>query len=387
MILSVMVLIAPVAQAASATMSLSTDVQTIQRGQTFDVVIGVNPNGEELDTARAVITFTPGVLSIEDSELTGSFNRTSPGNSANNSTGKLSLGGFTLEGPITRSGEYARASFRAQQTGTATITVSPDSRLISAGEEKIDTAFVSSVEITVEDAQDDQEVARLAVSSDSHKNPAIWYSNNTVDLSWEVNQAGATDLTGFYVTFDQQSDTDPTVFVSASTLSRTYSDVEDGVWYFHIKGQHENGKQTKTVHRRVAVDTTPPNELAVTFSYSQLLETETTEAFFGTTDDTSGVLYYEAAINRGAFEPHVSPLTLGNMPVGTYFVEVKAIDKAGNEIFGSNTLRVYPKGTELIRPEETEKSGLTNRMKILITVVLGALILFTIIYGIKKRKN
>ena len=89
---------------------------------------------------------------------------------------------------------------------------------------------------------------------------------------------------------------------------------------------------------------------------------------------------------------------MSDLPVGTYFFRVAAIDRAGNASYGSTSVRVYPEGTDLSRPdgydEDAEMTAITqsvsdetnNTKKLLITFILGVIIILGIISAKKKRK-
>jgi hypothetical protein len=77
---------------------------------------------------------------------------------------------------------------------------------------------------------------------------------------------------------------------------------------------------------------------------------------------------------------------------------VGAIDRAGNASYGSTSVRVYPTGTDLSRPDGYDESAeltaitqstqdtKTNTTKLLITLILGAVLVVGIILA-KKKKN
>lgn len=391
--------------AGAAVMNLSADSVETEFGQQFDLVVSVEPNGEELDTARAVLTFDPTLLQVQNVSLTGAFDRSAPGNYFDNTSGKISWGGFTLEGPVTQSTPLATITFLATQQGSAQIDVSSDSKAISAGEEKIDISSLESSSITVtESATLEEGVALLVVSSGSHINDVDWYPLSTVDLSW-VTLEEESPITAYYYTFDQASNTDPATFLSADTTEISIEDVEDGVHYFHLKGVQADGKETPVVHRRVNVDTTAPNPIELIAQDTKLLEGESVWLTFATTDETSGVLQYQVAINDSAYQVQSSPLEIEDLEPGTYFFRVAALDRAGNSTYQARSVRVYPEGTELDRPEGLEEASeieaivegtfgdeqqdgtAAKSTQLLITLLLGALVAFGIIYAIFKRKK
>lgn len=142
---------APLAAHASgqAIMSLSPTSVSAKVGDTFSLTVAVDPSGEVLDTARADLTFPASQLEVLSVSLGSQFPAASPGNSTDNSAGTLSYGGYKFGGDVTASGTFLTISFHALAGGTATVSVTDDSRLISAGDEKINLTNLGSATITI----------------------------------------------------------------------------------------------------------------------------------------------------------------------------------------------------------------------------------------------
>ncbi len=390
----------------SATLSINASDVSARVGELFDVRISGNANNEAIDTIRAVVTFDPTVVRVQSVRLTGSFDRSAPGNYLDNATGKVSWGAFTLEGPMNGAFDYATVTFLAMKEGSASVNLSADSRMISDGEERVKAAALTGTTLRIDPsriAEPDSPV--ISVESLSHLNEADWYPNQTVEIKWTVLEAEK-KIKNFLVAFDQTSNTDPKESLSSTTLVKSYKAVKDGIHYFHIKGALEGGGFTPTVHRAVRVDIDAPNDFVVTPADTKVLEGESVWLTFATTDNASGVNQYQMAINDSEFQVQESPLEITDLKAGTYFFRIAALDRAGNAKYAGVSVRVYPAGTDLQRPENYEQSqeagkvaplGLTpqteevtaskmNLKNLLITVGLVALIAFGIIY-LKKFKK
>lgn len=391
----------PVLAAGSAVMGFSQEQLTMQAGQTIDLLITIDPKGENLDTARSVFTFDPTLLKVESVLRVGSFDRGTPGNFIDNKNGQVSWGGFTLEGPVNSAGSFLKVSVSARQAGTTTVQLTDESKLISGGEEKINAGKLGSTKITItEESPTEPGLSVLTVNSTSHPQESGWYTQSNVDVDW-VELKGDSEITAYYYAFDENSATDPNIYVAPTEKTRSFENVKDGIHYFHLKGIQKNGKTTKTVHRRIQIDTEKPNPVAITVSHEQLIEGESLWMTFATTDDLSGVEQYKVAINTSEFIPQESPLEITDLVPGTYFIRVAAIDRAGNVMNQGKSVRVYPQGTQLDRAEgfdptneinaltaqntETIDSPFSNR-KLLITLALVLALGFGIIYSIKNRK-
>ena len=388
--------------AGAATMTLDESVYEVTRGELVDVTVSVDPQGESLDTVRAVVTFDPNVVSVQSVRLSGSFDRVAPGNYYDNGNGKISWGAFTLDGPVTAPTSFITIVFLGLEEGEGNIQLSSDSRAISNGEERINTAGLG--EATVEVApfvESEPGVAILALESSSHLDGEVWYSNKSVKLSW-TELEGDSPINAYYYSFSTESDAEPNIYLDGETTSLSLEAPNDGIYYFRLKGVQEDGRETSVVGGAVRVDTTAPNAIELTVQDDKILVGESAWFTFATTDETSGVLQYQVAINDSAFQVQTSPLEMEDLPEGTYFFRVAAFDRAENVIYSGVSVRVYPEGTDLSRVEGYEESSevqaiasslqeaageITNNRTLLITVVLGAIALFGIIYVSRKRKN
>jgi hypothetical protein len=374
--------------AGRSTMTLSPTQVSVRAGETFDVTVNINPNGASLNTARAILTFSPTLLKVEEAVLTGAFDHVSPGNGMDDGKGVLSFGGFRLGDPVTQSTAYARVTFQARQEGKAVIEVSPSSRLIENGEEKIDGKLTGNVSVAI-GKKDERVPEVIKLESSTHPGPEVWQKVPVAELAWSVEGADA-QVTDYQYALDQNSATEPTQTISKETTTYTTKELNDGLWYFHFKARLANGKSTQTLHRKIKIDRTPPNPFVIDLVSNQVIENETTQAFFGTTDETSGVAWYELSMNESPFTTVSSPQTFSNLPPGTYILQVRAIDQAGNQTYDQKTLRSYPEGTELpTRPVtlEERKQVFGEREKLLITLALGLIIISGIIYKSKMKKK
>jgi len=329
-------------------------------GERFSVDVLLDPHGEKIDTARVLVTFPPDLVRVEAVTLGTLLPRQSPGNSFDNAAGTISEGGFLLGGTVSspglpseapsgaKAGTFATITFDAVKSGSATISISGTSRLIANGEEK-GTGSYGSVVVNIQ-AEDDADAPSIELISLSHPSQDDWYATNSFVADWTKPDMGT--VTGWLTAFDRSATTDPAEKLSIKYLTKTVEDISDGTWYFHLKGVLAEGTFTETVHYRVQVDQTPPNPIAPTTPRTRYLEGESALLTFGTTDETSGIDHYEVAFNDEAYETATSPMVLKDLKIGDAFVQVKAVDRAGNATFGKTGFRVYSKDT-ILSAEDT----------------------------------
>ena len=392
----------PAQAAGTATMTLDAASYEVVRGQFLDVTVSVDPHEEALDTARAVVTFDPRILNATSVQLSGALDRVAPGNYFDSETGMISWGAFTLNSPVTTPTSFMTVTFMAVATGEGNIAISADSRAIADGEERINVSALGKATVMVKEATESVPgVALLAVESPTHPNQNTWYSNTSVELSW-TELDGDTPVAQYLYSWGLDTQTQPFVRLDGATKEVSLEAKADGLYYFQLKGVQKDGRETPTATRFVRVDTTVPNPIDLSVQDDKILVGESAWFLFATTDETSGVVDYQVAINDSEFQTQVSPLEIEDLSAGTYFFRVAALDRAGNVTYGGVSVRVYPEGTDMSRPDGYEQSAevqtiaasldqtvteVSGNKTMLITLVLGIGALLAIIYASRKRRN
>lgn len=391
--------------AGGATYSFDHSVYNVSSGHLFDVIIKVDPKGEMLDTIRTVVTYNPEIVQAQSVRLLGDFDRSSPGNYRDNIRGKTSWGAFTLGAPISKKESVVAITFLARKEGNSAIAISSDSHAISNGEELMSTDVFEKASFVVRDPESTQEgVSVFALESESHPSESNWFNSKEVSFSW-TQLEGESPVLIFFYGFDQDPQGEATTLIEQDATSVNVSASEDGIYYIHLKGVQENGLETALVTRSVKIDTENPNPITLTAQDSKIIEGESVWFTFATTDEVSGIAEYQVAINESEFQTQTNPLEIEDLPAGTYFFRVAALDRAGNTSYGSTSVRVYSQDTQLARPEGLEndsevaliiaksKKGIEDLEKSfkkrfpVIPVVLGVLFIFAILYWVRARKK
>lgn len=368
-ILMISLLLIPKFAFASETsvLLLSPSQITAQTGSLFDVRVFGNTAIATVDTVRSILTFDPMFIRAQTVSLLGEFDRSAPGNYLDNKNGVVSWGAFTLDRPVQGAFDFATVTFQVIKEGETSIAISSESRMIQDGIETLDDSSLKPIQLHLQAKTEiSEDIPILAVSSSSHSVQTQWYQKSDVTINWLVLPKEA-EIKQFFVAFDDSSVTNPSESVSSAEFSKTYKAVKDGIHYFHVKGELANGEMTPTVHTRINIDTSKPNDFVITPTDTQLIEGETLGLIFATTDEPSGVAQYQLAINDGAFEAKELPLEVKDLKAGTYFLRIAALDRAGNVKYSSTSVRVYPQGTDLQRPigynefKETSQGGLQRK--------------------------
>lgn len=171
------------------------------------------------------------------------------------------------------------------------------------------------------------------VFSKTHPDETSWYNNKNPVISWEKETA----VTNFSFILDSYPQTVPDNAPDIQETTKSYENLNDGLWYFHIKALKENVWGASS-HFLLRIDTTPPAKFKPKVEF--LLAAIIGRAFvsFSTTDALSGIDHYEVAVidktepplESPVFIEAQSPYQLPQNLSGNLRVIVRAIDRAEN---------------------------------------------------------
>ena len=125
----------PVFAMGKANLTFSPASGEHQIGETFIVSITANANEETVDTVRALVNFPKDKLEVIDFDFGELYSMPAGGNKYDNEAGTLNYGAGH-PGGTTQSGVFGKITFKAKVIGKAVVTISSDSLMISAGEDK-----------------------------------------------------------------------------------------------------------------------------------------------------------------------------------------------------------------------------------------------------------
>lgn len=252
----------PTAKADSASLYLSPSSGSYTVNNTFSIVVRTNTGGASINAAQGILVFSPDKLSVMSISKTGSiFSLWTTEPTYSNSSGTISFGGGVPSPGYTGApGKIITITFKAKVSGTASINWSSGAVLANDGKgTNILTnmnggkynlkAVVSSIETGTASIK---APVKPDIVSSTHPEENKWYSDSTVEFSWEMPK----NVTGVSIRFDQKSVSNPGPLSDGLFNSKTYKDVDDGIWYLHLKLRNEYG-WGDIEHLRVQVDTTP----------------------------------------------------------------------------------------------------------------------------------
>ncbi|MEN9582923.1 MAG: hypothetical protein RL641_877 [Candidatus Parcubacteria bacterium] len=300
-------------------------------GSTFDVPVIIDTKKNSINTIELNINFDPKKLTIV---------KPSGGKSIiglwvqpptyDNIKGTASIVGTIPGGITTNSGLIIAITFQAKATGKAEVSVGNGSTVLL--NDGLGSATILDTSRGVYEI-----VPKLPdgvrVFSDTHPFQESWYNNNSPTVAWEADPG----VTAFSFVLDNNPNTIPDNTLLPLTTTKSFENLGDGLWYFHIKAFKQGGWST-TTHFILRIDTTPPAVFSPSVGYLTSTETPRSLVSFLTTDTLSGVEHYEigvidkalAATSSPIFVQTESPYQLPSDQIKNAQVIVRAFDHAGN---------------------------------------------------------
>lgn len=328
-----------ISRVEAASLSLSPNSSNTSMGNIISVKIIVNTDNKYINNADAIIQFPTDLLEVVSlSKNPSIFSLWVEEPSFSNYTGRITFnGGVSNPGFNGSNGTIATITFKAKKQGTASlifldsavrennglgtdILTAKDSGIIQIGAVK---------EIEIPEITDDKDVtlSRPIISSDTHPDQDLWYSNDTANFSWKI-PSGTISLKTL---FNKISDSVPTISYDNSVTQKTLNNLSDGISYFHLRYFNSIGG-SPIAHYKIKVDTTPPSKFTPTIRFDNNQGIIKLNA----QDATSGIDYYAILIDGGSLQKVKKEKLVNNeynLPVqveGDHNLVVKAYDKAGN---------------------------------------------------------
>jgi hypothetical protein len=316
--------------ASSSILYVSPSSGSFLVGSTFTVSIYLNTNENKINAVWLDIKFPPELLQVTSPTAGKSFitEWTAPP-SYSNEKGIISFRGGIPGGISTSAGLISSITFRAAAFGVANIKISEDSKILlndGKGTNILSNIINGEYHILMPSPEGP------LVVSETHPNPEKWYSDSSPSFSWE-KEDGVGDYSW---SFSQNPQEAPDGISDGNDNFTSYSNIKDGIWYFHIR-QQKNGIWGKTSHTQVKIDTSPPKDFLPRIESSfglagyQMI-------YFETSDDFSGVDHYQVNLIdlsgqeslNSFFTEEISPYKIPFKESGEYKVIIRAVDKAGN---------------------------------------------------------
>lgn len=302
-------------------------------GSTFDVPIFINTKGSSINSIEVRINFDKNKLSIvKPSGGISIIDVWVEPPSYDNTKGTASYVGVIPNGIVTDSGLIGTITFKTKGVGKATVSFGSNSRvLLNDG---------LGTEASVDFGRAEYNVLYKApdgvnIFSETHPFQGTWYNNNSPIISWDQDPL----VEGFSYVLDDKPSTIPPNEINTKDTSMSFENLEDGIWYFHIKA-NKKGVWGNTGHFLIKIDTAPPAIFKPEINYllgAAILVDRILVSFY-TTDNLSGVDHYEVGVIdktqpttvSPVFVQAESPFQIPTSDNSKLRVIVRAVDSAGN---------------------------------------------------------
>jgi hypothetical protein len=326
-------------------------------GDTFSVSVYLNTNGRYVNAIEADLRFPPDKLQIVSPSIGKSVIDVWVGQPAySNSNGTVAFrGAIPNPGLNVSQGLVSTFTFRVKATGKAVVEFTDKSKVLlndGKGTDVLSNTAGAIFDLILPPPQGP------IVTSPSHSDQSRWYPNSSVVLEWH----GDDDAEAFSYSLDAEPVGVPDETPEPRKSAVSYTDVADGVHYFHIRA-HRGGVWSGVTHFAVRVDQSPPADFELGIDPYRTTTTRRPIVSFETTDAHSGLNHYEIKLiplsrpetpkNLDKSEPQeffieaTSPY-IPELSSGKYDLIVRAYDNAGNFREVKDRLRILSSGAGVL---------------------------------------
>lgn len=385
---------------AAAELSFSPESGTFGVGKTFTVNIVVDSGADKFNSANAQISFDKDLLSVQNvSKTSSAFSLWAVEPSSSNAQGTVNFEGGNTS-PLSGKKTLLSITFKGLKEGKASVRFASASVLAADGrgtdisgtkkEASFDIAAGAAdpaptpAPAPAPTAADVPPPEAPIVQSPTHPDENAWSSSPKAKFTWELPD----DVTALRLALDTKEKTTPTTNYDPPIPDREFETLANGTMYFHIRYRNEGG-WGPTTHRKLLVDTTPPEK----FDLTATVDASSTGAAlltFVATDTLSGIDRYEILVDGGSpiklSRADLKPdgYKLANVPGGERTITVKAYDKAGNST-EAEAKATIPEAPPPAAPVEEEEEKPLD-WALIRQVILVAIVAFLIGYLIYERR-
>lgn len=336
------------ANAKAATLFFSPSSTSCGVGGNVSLNVSVGSTEQAMNAASGVISFPSDKLEVSSISKSGSiFSLWVQEPSFSNAKGTINFEGVIFNpGFSGASGKIIAINFKAKTVGTAPLSISSGLVLANdgAGTNILSGMGKASINITEASAKPKEEdttpkktagtPVAVAISSPTHPDPEKWYTNNNPKFEWIMSK----DITAINVLVDKNPDTNPGTKSDGLSNSYDFENVDDGVWYFHLRLKNSAG-WGEISHFKFQIDKKALEYLNITEVKEEGSILSQAKFSFVASETISGIDYYEIKIDNGekeiwrqkADELYITPA----IGAGEHELFVTAFNKAGNSIKNS----------------------------------------------------
>lgn len=338
-VLALSLLLAPIAQAATLTLSPSSGTYTV--GERISVRVRATTD-QPMNAVSSSLTFDTGALSLEGISKTGSFLGfwvVDP--KFSNSAGTAEMEGVTVGTGATGAQTVATLTFRAKAPGTASVRFGSGSVLAHDGSGTELLAGTAGATFTIVPKKDEpappaeepdeepsgDEDGAPKITSTTHPVEADWYALDKGTFAWQLpGDAGA-----IRTILSKNRTAAPSVLYDGIVKELTLDDLPEGLSYLRLQIRTGDGWGPAGT-REIRVDTVAPSVSATESPRNDPTDPVATLSL-SATDATSGIESFRIIVDGHL--ALVLPAGAGSfrsipLAPGTRTLTVEAVDRAGN---------------------------------------------------------
>ncbi len=336
--------------ASAASLFISPESGTYSVGENFSVNVVVNSTDQAMNAASGALSFPVDKLEVLSlSKAASLFSLWVQEPTFSNASGQINFEGIVLNpGFVGAGGRVLTVNFKTKASGVAELKFISGSILANDGE---GTNILTGLGVANFGISPSGPAAPNAttpvpagtvgtplapeIHSETHPNPDEWYNSREARFNWILPP----DVNAGRLLIGHLPQATPSVYYSPAINTRTVSNLEDGIWYFHAQLKNSAGWGA-VAHFRLQVDATKPKLFTIKPVGRNDLTEPTASFVFEAEDETSGIDRYEIEldsqdVNVWRPESPEAVFTTPALPSGRHTLLVKAIDRAGNYLADS----------------------------------------------------
>lgn len=358
--ISVLLFVGITNRAQGAVFYFSPPSGSFTEGTNFVVSLKIDSEGEAINAAEGRVQFPKALLEVSKVEFTDSiFNFWVDEPAFSNEEGTLKFLGGTNAAVAGAALQTFRIVFRAKAAGQATLSLTDAAITLGDGsgtnvlrESRQAMFTLKEKGLPLASPTPTPRVPVRATRLPSlpkievplYPDQERWY--NTV-APFAGRWTLPPDVAGVSTALNKDPNFIPQEKSEGAFETKDLPQLEEGIWYFHVRFQNNLG-WGPTAHSRIRIDTTPPVLVAAEFPEGPATDNPRPKLAIRASDALAGISHYRIRVgSQVPFQSQEPTPELPRQAPGKYTVSVRAFDLAGNAREGKLDLEILP----IVAPE------------------------------------
>jgi len=308
--------------ANAAIISINPQEKEFATGETFLVEVHLNSKKEVINAVEATIKYPTDLLEVVKISKGGSFlSLWAKEPDIEKSGGIIELAGGIPGGSLVLDGKILTITFKSKKSGVGEVNFTDNTKVL------LNDGLGTATKLTkVSGIFTINQNHFIEIDSPTHPDENSWYANYNFSVEWELKNNAV-----YSYILSSRSDEEPDNNRESTNGQVTFSNLNDGVYYFILKEKINEDEWTVIGKRRGMIDTQSPLPIETEISNDKYLYDGQYFLIFSTTDKGSGVDYYTIKEGTNLTNNAQSPYILQDQTQEDTII-ITAYDKAGNYI-------------------------------------------------------